>query len=137
MMHARVDVNTPFHIDLAWWSQRGRSLRRFLAEMLDEEEADLAPAAPLDYIDPQTAEVYQLDPLWVQVLSTRSRRPDYITPTTPLTNAVLRAFIESVNQPLTAVDLCRRLGRSSPETILRVLRTARTEYGIVPTAASF
>jgi len=136
-MHARVDINTPFHIDLAWWSLRGRSLRRFLAEILNEEEADLAPAAPLDYIDPQTAEVFQLDPLWVKVLSTKARRSDYITPTTPLTNAVLRAFIESVNQPLTSVDLYRRLNRSTPETILRVLRTARTEYGIVPVADGF
>ncbi len=131
-MHSRVDVDTPFHIDLTWWAGRGRSLRRFLAEILDEEQADLAPAEPLDYIDPQTAEVYQLDPLWVKVLATKARRPDFITPTTPLTNAILRAFLESVNHPLTSVDLYRRLNRGTPATILRVLRTARTEYGIVP-----
>jgi hypothetical protein len=132
MMHARVDVNTPFHIDLAWWESRGRSLRRFLAEILDEKDADLAPQSPMDYIDLQTAEVYQIDPLWVQVLNTQARRPEYITPVTPLTNALLRAFIENVNQPLSATDLQRRISRSNPETVLRVLRTARLEYGIVP-----
>ena len=77
-MHARVDVQTPFHIDLAWWDQRGRSLRRVLADILGETDADLAPGTPLDYIDPQTAEVLQLDPLWVRVLSSAARRPDYI-----------------------------------------------------------
>jgi hypothetical protein len=131
-MHARVDVHTPFHIDLDWWSTRGRSLRRFLAEILDEEEAGAELPEALDYIDPQTAEVFRLDPLWVRVLVHRARRPDYITADTPLTNALLRAFIENVNRPLSAAGLQRRLGRSSPETILRVLRTARLEYGIVP-----
>jgi hypothetical protein len=63
MMHARVDVHTPFHIDLSWWDQHGRSLRRVLADILGEPDADLAPQTPLDYIDPQTAEVLQLDPL--------------------------------------------------------------------------
>ena len=131
-MHARVDVHTPFHIDLIWWDQRGRSLRRVLADILGEPDADLAPQTPMDFIDPQTAEVLQLDPLWVRVLSSEARRPDYIDGATPLTSAVLRAFIANVNRPLTAIDLQRRISRSSPETLLRVLRTARTEYGIVP-----
>jgi hypothetical protein len=68
----------------------------------------------------------------VRVLSSAARRPDYIDPATPLASAVLRAFIANVNRPLTAVDLQRRISRSNPETVLRVLRTARTEYGIVP-----
>ncbi len=131
-MHARVDTRTPFHIDLNWWQQHGRSLRRFLAEILGDADADVAPATPLDYIHPQTAEVFQLDPLWVQVLATHARKPDYITETTPLTSAVLRALIENVNHPMSAADLYRRINRTSPETVLRVLRTARTAYGIVP-----
>jgi hypothetical protein len=131
-MHARVDVQTPFHIDMDWWTARGRSLRRFLVEILDEADLDLTAEAPMDYIDLQTAEVYQLDPLWVKVLDTRARRPDYITEATPLTNAMLRAFIENLNRPMSAVDLQRRLSRSSPQTLLKVLRAARTEYGIVP-----
>src|SRR5262245_50608844 len=105
MLHARVDIHTPFHIDLDWWSDRGRSLRRFLAEITGTEDADLAPATAMDYIDPRTAEVYQLDTLWVQVLTTYAHRPDYITDQTPITTAVLRAFIENVNRPMSALDL--------------------------------
>jgi hypothetical protein len=131
-MHTRTDIHSLFHIDLDWWQQRGRSLRRFLASILDEDEADLPESAPLDYIDPETAEVYQLDPTWVRVLLERAHRPDYISTTTPLTNAVLRALIENVNRPMSAVELHRRISRGSPETVLRVLATARREYGIVP-----
>lgn len=131
-MHARTDVHTPFHIDLGWWEGRGRSLRRFFAAILDEDEADLSNGAPLDYIDPATAEVYRLDPIWVRVLIERAHRPGYITSTTPLTNAMLRALIENVNQPMSAVELHRRINRANPETFLRVLKTARTEYGITP-----
>ena len=111
-MHLHTDIDTPFHIDLVWWSQHGRNLRRFLSEILDDENADLADDTALDYIDPLTAEVHQLDPLWVQVLTDRVSRPDFIAPSTPLTSAVLRAFIENLNRPMTVVQLHRRINRS-------------------------
>ena len=30
----RIDTQTPFHIDLTWWSSQGRNLRRFLASII-------------------------------------------------------------------------------------------------------
>lgn len=131
-MHAQVDVNTPFHINFGWWEEQGRNLGRFLAEILGQPDADLQPGTPLDFIDPNTAEVHELDPLWVEVLTSKAFKPDYITASTPLTSAVLRALVENLNRPMTSVELHRRINRSNPQTILRVLRTARTEYGIVP-----
>lgn len=129
---ARVDADTPFHIDLQWWGERGRNLRRFLAEMLGDQAAEVGDDAPLDFIDPVTAEVEQLDPLWVRVLMERAHQPDFITTNTPLTNAVLRAFIENLNRPMTVVQLHDRLNRSTPETLLRMLKAARVEYGVTP-----
>jgi hypothetical protein len=131
-MHATADVNTPFHINLDWWDTRGRNLGRFLVEILGDDKAATDGGDPLDYIHPETAEVRQLDPLWVQVLINRAHKPDYITSSTPLTNAVLRALIENLNQPMTPTQLYRRINRTSPEVLLRVLRTARAQYGIVP-----
>jgi len=131
-MYAPVDVNTPFHIDLSWWESRGRNLGRFLSEILGDKKPALNGGEPLDYIDPETAEIHQLDPRWVHVLVHRARKPDYITSATPLTNAMLRALIENLNEPMTAVELYRRINRASPDTLLRVLRTARVQYGIVP-----
>ena len=135
-MPIHTDTDTRFHIDLDWWVRRGRNLRRFLAEILGDAAADLAPAAPLDYIDPGTAEVYQMDPLWVRVLTERVNQPGYITPTTPLTSAVLRALIENLNRPMTVVQLHRRINRGSTQTLLRLMQTARIEYGIVPASES-
>lgn len=134
-MHALVDTQTPFHIDFAWWESRGRDLGLFLAEMLGEEDYSPSDDGPIDYIDPHTAEVHRVDPIWARVLIERAHRPDYITPSTPMTNAVLRALVENLNEPMSAVDLQRRINRANPQTVLRVLRTARLQYGIVPVLA--
>ncbi len=131
-MHARSDVNTAFHIDLDWWDARGRSLDRFLREMLDGEEPEDLPEGPMDTIDRETGEVFQLGPLWARVLTERANRPGFITSATPMTNAVLRALIERRNQPMTVVELHRRINRGSPQALLRMLRAARQQYGIVP-----
>lgn len=131
-MHARTDIHTPFHIDMNWWQANGRNFSRFLAEILDRDEVDTPDDVPLDFIDPNTAEVYQLSPLWVQVLVERAHKPDFIGRTTPMTNALLRALIENLNHPMSAVDMQRRINRSTPQTLLRVLQAAHTQYGIVP-----
>jgi hypothetical protein len=131
-MHALADTKTPFHIDLDWWRRHERNLGRFLSEILGEDEPDLPTDSAIDYIDPHTAEVQQLDPLWVKVLVQRAHQPDYITSATPLTSAVLRAFIENRNQPMTPIQLHKRINRTSPETVLRVLKTAQLRYGIFP-----
>jgi len=132
-MLPRSDIHTPFHIDLDWWSSQGRSLDRYLLEILDGQADGATPAAAsLDYIDPQTAEVFQLTPLWTQVLMQRAHRADYIGSTMPMTNAVLRALIENRNQPMTAVQIHRRINRGSPQALLRVLQSAHQQYGIAP-----
>ena len=132
-MYVHADIHTPFHIDFGWWERNGRNLRPFLAEILGVEELDVgADGPPIDYVDPYTAEVHQLDPVWAQVLIERAHRPDYITSSTPLTNALLRALLENVNRPMSAVELHRRINRTSPATLLRLMRTAREQYGIVP-----
>lgn len=131
-MHALADIHTPFHIDFAWWSNRHRNLGRFLAEILGEDDVDTASDGALDVIDPHTAEVVQVDPLWARVILERANRPDYITATTPMANALLRALVENLNRPMSALELQRRIDRATPDTVLKVLRAARLQYGIVP-----
>jgi len=137
-MYVHATPDTPFAIDLDWWDRHGRNLRRFLWEILGEDEGDGEALGdePLDYIDKQTGEVFQLDPLWTRVLVDKAHRPDYITTSTPLTNAVLRALIENRNEPMTVVQLQRRLNRSDPRTLLRLMKAARSQYGIVPVGES-
>jgi hypothetical protein len=133
-MHARTDIHTPFHIDLLWWRAQGRNFSRFLVEILGTDDIATPSDAVLDYIDPATAEVFQMDPLWVRVLVERAHKPDYISRTTPMTNALLRALVENLNQPMSAMDMHRRINRSNPQTLLRVLQAAHAQYGIVPVA---
>ena len=135
-MNARVDVNTPFEINFGWWEKRGRNLGRFLTEILGKTETEIEPGGALDFIDPETAEVHELDPLWVEVLTKRAFQPDYITTSTPMTSALLRALVENLNRPMTSIELHRRINRSNPQTILRVLKTAQREYGILPVSES-
>jgi hypothetical protein len=132
-MHSSTDVNTPFHIDFEWWESSGRNFNRFLAEILESDDGAISDhQETLDYIDPATAEVHQLSALWTQVLTERASKPDYITSSTPMTNALLRALIENRNKPMTAAEMQRRISRGNPKALLRVLRTARLQYGIVP-----
>ena len=133
-MYVRTSTETRFYIDMDWWVHENRNFRRFLAEILDDADADLAGDEPMDYIDATTAEVYRLDPLWVRVLTDRATRDDFITPSTPLAVAVLRALLENLNRPMTVVQLHRRINRSTPQTLLRLMRTTRAQYGIVPVA---
>lgn len=135
MMHTRIDIHTPFHIDMQWWAKSGRNFNRFLAEIIGDPKADTRDDADLlDFIDPETAEVHALNPLWVHVLIDRAPKADYINRTTPLTNAVLRALVENLNRPMSALALQRRISRGDPQTLLRVLQAARHQYGISPVA---
>lgn len=135
-MHAHANANTRFHIDLDWWKGQSRDLGTHLLEILGGEEAaqGTAQGATLDFIDPVTAEVRQLDALWVRVLNERAGKPDYIVPTLPVMAAIFRALVESTNMPMSVTELHRRIGRGSPEMLLRVLGTARDTYGIFPVA---
>ncbi|MFQ6058154.1 MAG: hypothetical protein ACE5MB_04640 [Anaerolineae bacterium] len=132
----RPDVQTKFHIDLAWWERRGRDFRLYLQGSLcpdcQKEYANADEVREMDWVDPETAEVRRLDELWVRLLSCCSLQADYITPATPLTTAIFRALLASGNRPLSPLELHERIGKSNPQTILRVLTGKTTHYGIVP-----
>lgn len=133
----RPTVETKFHINRIWWQHIGRDFRVYLYGALcptcqaELSATDGSPEA-VDYVDPQTAEVRSLNELWARLLSHCSQQPEYVEPNTPLTAAVFRTFLASGNRPMTPKELHRRIGKSSPQTILRVL-AGRTHYGIVPT----
>jgi len=51
-----------------------------------------------------------------------------------LTTAIFRVLIANGNTPLSAVEIHERIGRSDPQTLLRILRAhqMRARYGIKP-----
>jgi hypothetical protein len=129
-------IETRFHIDPGWWERMGRDFRVYLHGALCPAcREELSPTnsnlREVDYVDPQTAEVRRINELWARLLSHCSQQPDYVEPNTPLTAAIFRTLLASGNRPMSPKELHRRIGKSDPRTILRIL-TGRTHYGILP-----
>jgi hypothetical protein len=133
----RPTVNTKFVIDLTWWDRMNRDFNLYLRSSLcssclveanEEDQLKL-----LDFVDPETAEVRHINGLWGRLISCCSQHSEFITPSTPLKEAIFRALLASGNTPLSSVELHERIGKSDPETIMRILNTGPMSYGIIAT----
>ncbi len=122
---ARTDIHTPFHIDLTWFEKNSRDLREEMHAALCTEcrarYPDPAQAVVVDRIHPVTGEVARVDALWESIVDHCAARPEYITPTTPLTTAISRALLANGNQPMSSEQLYQRIRKNSAEGILRML----------------
>ncbi len=131
----RPTVDTPYHVDYAWWEKSGRDLQVYLRSHLCPEHqkafADAGEMVMVDHVDPETAQVTQLAGIQHILISHCAAQPGYITPQTSLVNAIFRVFLANGNQPLTVEELSERLGRP-PRTILRLLSGHRIYKGLRP-----
>ena len=130
------NLETKFHIDFDWCEREGRDLRVYLQSHLCSEckvvYTNHRGNVQVDWIDPDTAEVTQVDALWQSIRTHCSERPDFITESTPLTDAVFRVFLANGNKPLSAIELHEILNRYTPMTILRTLGGRQIYKGIRP-----
>jgi hypothetical protein len=131
----RPTIDTPYHIDFAWWEKSDRDLQVYLRSHLCPEHqaafADAGETVMVDHVDPDTAQVTQLAGIQHILISHCAAQPGYITPQTSLVNAIFRVFLANGNQPLTVEELSERLGRP-PRTILRLLSGHRIYKGLRP-----
>ena len=129
-------LETKFHIDFDWWERAGRDLRVSLQSHLCSECKEIFTnhrgSEQVDWIDPHTAEVTQVDALWQSLRTHCREKPDFITDSTPLTDAIFRLFLANGNVPLSATELHETLGRSGALTILRTLGGRKVYKGIRP-----
>lgn len=128
-------TDTPFHIDYAWWARDGRDLRAYLLSQIPAELHDayagLDESTWVDSVDPNTGEVKREDTLLVRIRSLAKRQADYISSHTSIIDAVFRTFLINDNEPLTVLELSRRLNRD-PQLILRTLAGGQVYKGIRP-----
>jgi hypothetical protein len=128
-------LDTLFHIDFDWWMENDRNwhvdLRGLLCETHQETMSDFPEDQMMDWIDPETAEVKQMDGLQHILTSHCARQDDFLTNHTTLVDAVFRTFLANGNTPLTPQDLSSILGRPA-QTILRTLGGPRVYKGIRP-----
>lgn len=128
-------LQTPFHIDFEWWKQHDRDWRIYLRGYLSPEDQEMVGDAEesvmVDLVDPETAEVHQVDGLQHLLISRYANRDDFITETTSMIESIFRLFLTNGNTPMSAEDLAERLGRR-PRMILRTLSGPRVYKGMRP-----
>jgi len=131
----RPTIDTPFHIDYDWWGQHDRDWRIHLHSSLCNDHQEtfsvIKGDVKVDWVDPETAEVQQVDGLQHILISHCAKLDDFITERTTLVEAVFRVFLANGNLHLSSVDLSERLNRPAT-TILRTISGIRVFKGIRP-----
>jgi len=129
---------TPFHIDFEWWEKNDRDWHVFLRSLLCAEHqqslADLPEETRIDWIDPKTAEVTQVDGIQHALMDHCALQPEFVNARTTVVEAVFRVLLVNGNQPMSAEQLGKKLGRPA-ETILRTLAGPRVYRGLRPLRA--
>jgi hypothetical protein len=128
-------LDTKYHIDYTWWEKnQEEDLRTYILSHLPQEQRDkLAQSdktAVLDYVHPDTGEVFEVDEIGLAV-QIAARDPNFINQQTSLIDSVFRVFLSNGNQPLSAHELEERTGRPAA-TILKTIGGTRVYKGIRP-----
>lgn len=128
-------LDTQFYVDYSWWDREhvNEDLTTYLLSHLLPEQRERLQGAErreVDFIDPHTGEISQLDDLNL-ALRIAAQDPNFINPQTSLVDSVFRVFIANNNQPLSPRQLAERTGRDAP-TILRTLSGTQIYKGIRP-----
>lgn len=128
-------LQTPFHIDFTWWKQYDNNWRVYLMSCLCPEHQqsleNINLETQIDWIDPETAEVQQVDGLQHVLINHCAKLEGFVTNYTTLVDAVFRMLLANGNSPLTPEELAIRLNRPAT-TILMTLTGLQVYKGIRP-----
>lgn len=128
-------TKTPFHIDFEWWKKNERDWHIFLRSLLCPEHqeafAEVEEDGMIDWIDPKTAEVKQVDGIQHALMSHCATLPGFSDSHTAMVEAVFRIFLVNGNVPMSADDIAKRLERPA-DTILRTISGSRVYRGLRP-----
>lgn len=132
-------LTSPFQIDFDWWKRNDRDWRVFLRSFLCEEHQrmfeNLDNDEVIDWVDPKTAEIKQVDGLQHVLISHCAKQEDFLKRNMALVDAVFRVFLSNGNKPLTPLELGELLNRP-PATILKTFSGLRVYKGIRPVSES-
>lgn len=126
---------TRFHIDFEWWRKSDQDWRVYLQGLLCPEHResfkDFNENVKVDFVDPETAEVQQVDGLQHILITHCARQENFYTSYTAVVDSIFRLFLANGNEPLTPVEMGTALGRPAP-VILKVLSGPQVYRGIRP-----
>lgn len=128
-------LDTKFHIDYSWWERSSQEdLRQYLLSHLLPEQRDRLSqseaGSTIDYIDPETGEVKQLDELGLAI-QTAAQDANFINPHTSVVDSIFRVFLANGNIALSPRELADRIGRPA-SLILKTLSGGQIYKGIRP-----
>jgi hypothetical protein len=128
-------LTTPFRIDFDWWKKHDRNWRVYLRSFLCEEHQEMYENMDndemIDWVDPETAEVTQVDGLQHILITHCAKQDDFLNSRMALVDSVFRVFLANGNKPMTPEELGETLNRSA-STILQTLSGVRIYKGIRP-----
>lgn len=128
-------LDTKFYIDYEWWEEDSPDdLNVYLLTHLSQEEQEKLEHVDndtiIDYIHPETGEVFQLNALGLAIQKS-AKQESFITEHIGLIDSVFRAFLVNDNHPLSSKDLAKITGRDAT-TILKTIGGMRVYRGIRP-----
>jgi hypothetical protein len=130
--------DTPFHIDFSWWRLNDRDWKVFLRGLLGSEQEDklaqMTGDERVDWVDPNTGEVFQMDALQYLLSSHYAQQAESAEGGTSLIESIFRVFLKNGNNPMSARQLGEALNRP-PNTILKTVSGMRVYRGIRPVGA--
>jgi hypothetical protein len=131
----RPTLQTKFRIDFEWWSQNDRDWRVLLQGLLCSTHQQVFTNAVedqmVDWVDPETAEVKQVDGVQHVLITHCAKESGFITEHTAMVDAIFRVFLANGNMPLTPMDLSSQLNRPA-DVILKTLTGGRVYRGVRP-----
>jgi hypothetical protein len=126
--------DTRYHIDYGWWDKSNEDLRSYLlSHLLPEQRERLSRQEEdqiIDYIDPDTGEVFQLNELGLAI-QIAAEDESFIGPHTSLIDSIFRVFLATGNMPMSSKELADRIGRK-PDVILKTIGGTVVYKGIRP-----
>lgn len=128
-------LTSPFRIDFDWWKRNDRDWRVYLRSFLCEQHQalfeDLANDEVIDWVDPKTAEVTQVDGMLHVLISHCAKQEGFLDNRRTLVDSVFRLLLAQGNRPMTPEEMGEILNRPA-STILRTLSGIRVYKGIRP-----
>jgi hypothetical protein len=128
-------LQTPFHIDFEWWKANDTNWHVELKGLLCPEHqalySTLEDGQLIDWVNPETAEVRQLDGLQSLIMNHCAKQEDFISEHTAIVDAVFRLFLKNGNTPLTSEEIGQNLNRSGL-IILKTISGVRIYKGLRP-----
>src|SRR5512137_982183 len=128
-------VQMPFHIDFDWWRAHDENWHIALTDIVCAEHQaefkNMSDGQLIDWVDPETAEVRQMDGLQYVLIQHCARQAGFLDEHTVMVEAIFRVLLANGNTPMSSEELAVRLKRPA-DIILRTIAGPRVYRGLRP-----